>query len=167
MFALAIAMKLSPSHAAPASPLEAVLARMDPAVATSFTSAQCQALNTALTPRRHRVNVRLSLPLGWTRLYLVLLLGTEQRSRDRRRLEATQHPLWTPTNLLAIGGSLGLGVLLLLGLVGLSRADLDRLGHPAAAPAAVPFKADRASCEASGRSWQEDTCLDFGHDPTF
>jgi hypothetical protein len=44
--------------------------------------------------------------------------------------------------------------------------DLSRFSNPTVAPAAVPFKMGRESCEHSGRVWQNDACLDLGHDPT-
>lgn len=147
--------------------LDDVLARMAPEVAVTFTPAQREALQVALTPRQHRVNLRLSIPLGLTRIYVVLLAGTETRSPQRRRLEAAQHPVWTPLNVLVIGSAIGTCIVLLLAALQLTTTDLSQLFNPGAAPAGIPFKADRSSCEESGRTWQDGTCLDFGHDPTF
>lgn len=146
---------------------DSLLARMAPEIAATFSPTQVQALQAALTPRRHTVNIRLSLPLGLTRIYLVLLAGTEVRSVARRRQEAAQHPLWTPTNMLVMVGTMGMGILALLAMVQITTVDLSAVFNPKAAPAGVPFKADRTSCEESGRTWQGDDCLDFGHDPTF
>lgn len=157
-------MKLS--NSAPISS-DSLLARMAPEMAATFSPAQVQALQVALTPRRHAVNLRLSLPLGITRVYLVLLAGTEVRSVARRRQEAAQHPLWTPTNMLVIASTMGMGILALLAMVQITSVDLGAVFSPKAAPAGIPFKADRTSCEESGRTWQDGTCLDFGHDPTF
>lgn len=144
-----------------------VLARMSPEMAATFSPAQVQALQAALTPRHHSVNIRLSLPLGITRVYLVLLAGTEARPATRRRQDAAQHPLWTPTNMLVMVGTTGMGILALLAMVQITHADLSTVFNPKAAPAGIPFKTDRGSCEGSGRTWRDDTCLDFGHDPTF
>jgi hypothetical protein len=146
---------------------ENVLARMAPEMAATFSPAQLQALQAALTTRRHPVNIRLSLPLGMTRVYLVLLAGTEVRSASRRRQAAAQHPLWTPMNMLVIAGTTAFGILALLAVVQITHADLSAVFNPKAAPAGIPFKADRSSCEESGRTWREGSCLDFGHDPTF
>ncbi|MGB3200272.1 MAG: hypothetical protein WBA99_05185 [Nodosilinea sp.] len=77
-----------------------VLAPMAPEVAATFSPDQVQALQVALATHRHPVNIRLSLPLRITRVYLVLLADTEVRAATRRRQEAAQHPLWTPMNLL-------------------------------------------------------------------
>ncbi len=144
-----------------------VLARMAPEMAGTFSPAQVQALQAALTTRRHPVNIRLSLPLGITRVYLVLLAGTEVRSVNRRRQEETQHPLWTPMNMLVMAGTTGFGILALLAMLQLPSTNLSKVFNPRAAPAGIPFKADRSSCEESGRTWREGSCLDFGHDPTF
>ncbi|TVQ06264.1 MAG: hypothetical protein EA368_17480 [Leptolyngbya sp. DLM2.Bin27] len=144
-----------------------VLARMAPEVAATFSPAQREALQMALTPRRHPVNIRLSLPLGLTRIYLVVLAGTEVRSPDRRRQDLVQHHLWTPLNMLVMAGTMGAGILALLAMLQLAAVDISGLLNPDVAPAGIPFKADRTSCEASGRTWQNDNCLDFGHDPTF
>ncbi len=157
-------MKLS--NSAPISS-DSLLARMAPEEAATFSPAQVQALQVALTPRRHPVNIRLSLPLGITRVYLVLLAGTELRSPDRLRQAAAQHPLWTPMNMLVIAGTTAFGILALLAMVQLTNTDLSKVFNPKAAPAGIPFKADRSSCEASGRTWREGSCLDFGHDSTF
>ncbi|PZU96842.1 MAG: hypothetical protein DCF32_21340 [Leptolyngbya sp.] len=63
-------MKLSNS-----APIDShnVPARMAPEMAATFSPAQVQALQVALTPRRHPVNSRLSLPLGITRIYRAML----------------------------------------------------------------------------------------------
>ncbi|MBE9111156.1 hypothetical protein IQ273_17260 [Nodosilinea sp. LEGE 07298] len=144
-----------------------VLARMAPEVAVTFSPAQVEALKVALTPRRHPVNIRLSLPLGITRVYLVVLAGTELRSSDRLRQSAAQHPLWTPMNILVMAGTMGFSILALLAMVQLDNTDLSKVFNPKAAPASIPFKADRNSCEESGRIWREGSCLDLSHDPTF
>ena len=157
-------MKLS--NSAPISS-DSLLARMAPAMAITFSPAQVQALQAALATRRHPVNIRLSLPLGMTRVYLVLLAGTEVRSAARCRQEAVRHPIGTPTNMLVIVGTMGMGILALLALVQITSIDLSAVFSPKAAPAGIPFKPDRTSCEESGRTWQEGDCLDFSHNPTF
>lgn len=144
-----------------------VLTRMAPEMTATFSPAQVQALKVALTPRRHPVNIRLSLPLGITRVYLVVLAGTELRSSDRLCQSAAQHPLGTPMNILVMASTIGVSILALLAMVQLDNTDLSNLFNPRAAPASIPFKADRNSCEESGRLWQEGSCLDFSHDPTF
>ncbi|PSR12161.1 hypothetical protein C8255_26970 [filamentous cyanobacterium CCP3] len=147
--------------------VEQVLMRMPPDIAVTFSPAQYQALQAALTPRRHPVNIRLSIPTGGARIYLVVLAGKETRSIARRRVEAAEQALWTPLNLLVMVGTTVVSILALLALVYLSHLNLGTGLKPQVAPAAVPFKADQASCEQSGRVWQGETCLDFEHDSTF
>lgn len=144
-----------------------VLARMTPEVANSFTALQYAALREALVPRRHPVNLRLSIPLGWTQIYLVVLAGRESRSPLRRQMDTVHHPIWTPMNLVVIVAAMGISGLALLSAMQWGHMSLGNWLNPQAAPAAIPFKGDQASCEQSGRVWQEDRCLDFAHDPTF
>jgi hypothetical protein len=67
--------------------------------------------------------------------------------------------------------ALGVGALALL--LSLARTPADRAGAPGAIgqspanPAAIPFLGDRKTCERSGRTWENNQCLDFEHDPTF
>ncbi|MFH7243464.1 MAG: hypothetical protein ACHWZW_11495 [Spirulina sp.] len=151
----------------PPSSVDYVLARMAPEVAESFSQTQYEALREALVPRRHGVNLRLSVPCLQSRLYLVVLAGTDVRSAHRRSLDTAHHPLWTPMNMVAMAGIMGVGMLALLALLQLGQANVAGRLDPKTAPAAIPFKEDQRSCEASGRVWQDDTCLDYAHDPTF
>lgn len=149
------------------SAVDHLLGRIDPAIAASFSASQRQALETALTSRRHPVDIRLSMPWIGSRIYLVLLAGGETRSAARRRLEAHSHPLWKPLNLLIILGTIGTGVLALLALLQISAVDFSKALNPEMARTGIPFKADQASCEQSGRIWEDDACFDYHHDPTF
>ena len=66
--------------------LNRLLQMMPPAVAASFTPIQREALQQALVAnawRRHPLDIRLTLPLLVKRLYVVLLVGEERRSRKR------------------------------------------------------------------------------------
>jgi hypothetical protein len=60
----------------------------------------------------HPVNIRITLPTPWGRIFLLLLAGSERRGPVRRRVERARHPLATFGNLLVM--------LLLGGLVGLA-----------------------------------------------
>lgn len=151
----------------PPSSVDYVLARMTPEVAESFSGVQYEALRQALVPRHHGVNIRLSLPCLQWRLYLVVLAGTDVRSAHRRDLDAAHHPLWTPMNMVAIAGIMGVGMLALLSLLQLGQVNWASRLEPETAPAAIPFKEDQRSCETSERVWQDGTCLDYAHDPTF
>jgi hypothetical protein len=80
----------------------------------------------------HRVNIRLSLPTPWGRVYLLALAGRERRGADRRRWERERHPLATLGNLvvmLLLGGLVGLA-----GLAAMQIASAFLLGDPGPAP---------------------------------
>ncbi|MEY3297903.1 MAG: hypothetical protein RLZZ597_1163 [Cyanobacteriota bacterium] len=149
-----------------ASIVDYAFARMDPTIAASFTEEQRHALSVALAPRRHAVNVRVSIPWGLGRSYLVVLAGRECRN-TLRHPETAPHPIWSPLALAILLGVVGSGVAVFLGLLQINSAKLSLNWTPSVAPAAIPFKADASSCEESGRVWQENQCLDYTHDATF
>ena len=47
---------------------------------------------------KHFINVRLSIPLIFSRIYITLVVGKERRSKTRRRAERAKHPLATLGN---------------------------------------------------------------------
>lgn len=67
--------------------------------------------------KNHFINIRLSIPLFFTSVYLTIVAGTERRSPDRLRQERGKHPLATLGNLLCFGYS---GVVLALALSALA-----------------------------------------------
>ncbi len=68
-------------------------------VAATFTDEQLDALDGALTPSRHPVDIRLSLPFPSGRRYVVLLAGRERRPRARLAAYRRSHALWTLSNI--------------------------------------------------------------------
>lgn len=150
----------------PSTIVDYAFARMAPEVANSFSENQRQALATALAPRRHPVNLRLSVPYGLGRAYLVVLAGQDRRD-TLRHPETAPHPLWSPITLAVLLGVMGTGIALLFGLLQVNTTQISSLLSPSVAPAAIPFKPDAASCRESGRVWQDNRCLDYDHDSTF
>ena len=144
-----------------------LLLRMDPKMAATFNIKQLEALQQALQSRPHTVNIRLTFPGVRSRFYLVVLAGRELRSIYRRRQERTKHPIWTKANTLVFAGILLASSPLLLTLGLLATHHLPNWFTAPAAPTIVPFESDQASCERSGRLWQDDSCWDYQHDPTF
>lgn len=70
--------------------------RIDPAVATSFSPAQRQAMVRMFATRwseKHPVNIRKSLGIGRRRIYVVLLAGREKRPMSRLRREGALNPV--------------------------------------------------------------------------
>lgn len=150
-----------------ASATDHLLARMEPNIAATFTMRQLEALQQALQPRPHTVNIRLSCPGVRSRFYLVILAGRELRSSRRRQQDRVHHPIWTGANMLVFMGLLTTGSLAMVALALLMTHQLPSWLNAPAAPTIVPFELDQAGCERSGRIWQDDACFDYQHDPTF
>ncbi len=146
-------------------------------VRSSFTPVQLAALQTALKPRRHTVDLRLSLPWLGKRFYLVILAGEERRSPLRRRLESQLHPLWTPGNLIILFSASALMLLSIYVIISqvfgvvlwppTAQPTTQPTAQPSVQPAEIPWLNNQADCERTGRKWQGDRCLDFQHNPTF
>jgi hypothetical protein len=141
---------------------ERLFERMAPQLAASFSPAQRQALQEALTPRSHTVELRFIAPF-WPKFYLVILAGADTRDRPR----SWPGQIWKPLNFVVVVGGILTGLLTLLGMMQFPKLSQSSLMHWQAAPAGIPFKADRSSCEQSGRIWQDNTCIDYDHNPTF
>lgn len=149
---------------------ERILERVHPEVRATFSQAQVEALRKALGNRidkKHAVDLRLSVPLPGRSIYCVLLAGAEGRSHDRLKQEA--NVLLVPATLLA---SILLGIGAIAGLVQLKQSQLFAAPDPAAEedtfhPTQIPFKTNQADCEASGRQWEDEKCLDYEHNPDF
>ncbi len=88
-----------PEDATPASPGTDLLKRLPRDVAASFTAEQRAALDRAIAPSRHGVDIRLSLPFLGERRYVVLLAGREKRPRARLDAYRRSHALWTLSNI--------------------------------------------------------------------
>ena len=85
--------------------LRRFFARIPDDTAASFSDAQLDAIKLCFGARgwgRHRIDIRLSVPLIRRRWYLVLLAGTERRSPDRRTADRLLHPFATAANALAL-----------------------------------------------------------------
>ncbi|NIA68091.1 3-phosphoshikimate 1-carboxyvinyltransferase [Pelagibius litoralis] len=76
--------------------IEHYFKRIDPQLAASFSEEQCAAIKEMFGARgvaKHAVELRRSVPIGWRRYYLVLLMGRERRTFDRLFSEgATTRP---------------------------------------------------------------------------
>lgn len=81
--------------------LQQFFSRISPTAAASFSDGQLDAIKQAFgarTPGAHAVDLRLSLPIGRRRFYLVLLAGRERRGRARIAVDRPARPLWTVAN---------------------------------------------------------------------
>ena len=151
--------------------LQRFLDQMPEDVVGSLTREQMRGIHAALRQnywQRHSVvNIRLTIPVLWKRFYFVLLAGPELRNPERLRANRTHYRFWTPGNLGVVSGLLLLGALGALGLFQLQKMTLSPPASPQIHPASVPFKANKADCEKSGRLWQGQECLDESHSPAF
>lgn len=107
--------------------LEDFFRRIPRDVAANFTDDQLLAIRMAFGGRErgvHAVDIRLSLPLPFKRMYLVLLVGSERRTMARRRQDRDRRPLATAGNFIA--GAIVLFVLLVavLGALYLAKSAL-------------------------------------------
>ena len=83
-----------------------LLANMPREIADSFTDLQIEMIENVVEIGKwggHPVDIRLSIPVFWRHFYLVLLMGPERRSGERRAQEQAKHPIRTAANLLVFG----------------------------------------------------------------
>lgn len=144
-----------------------VLCRIPEPIAQTFSTCQIKAMDAALIPRQHIVDLRLSLPFLGKGAYLVFAAGPNRRARYRDI--QNKNPFVMP----AVFASIMVGATVILGLVQLRGSALLAEPDPvfqadeAFHPTAVPFKKNRGECEESGRQWIDDQCIDKIHDPVF
>ncbi|MEM6452037.1 MAG: hypothetical protein AAF703_17205 [Cyanobacteria bacterium P01_D01_bin.105] len=143
-----------------------MLQRIPKEVITTFTPAQIQAMEAALVPRSHLIDIRLSLPLMGKGAYMVLAAGPNTRSHYNNIQNG--NPFVMPT----VFASVTVAALSIAGLVQLKGSNLLKEEDPVFTqekfhPTVVPFKKNRAECLESGRRWVDNECIDQVHDPTF
>ncbi|MFK8182571.1 MAG: hypothetical protein AB8B99_04300 [Phormidesmis sp.] len=143
-----------------------LLQRMPTEISATFTPEQLQAMENALIPRSHLIDIRLSLPMMGKGAYMVLAAGPDTRSHYKNIQNG--NPFVMPT----VVASVTLAALSIAGLVQLKGSALLQEEDPVFAkeafhPTVVPFKKNRAECLESGRRWIDDQCIDEVHDPDF
>lgn len=143
-----------------------VLRRMPSLVAATFTPAQILAIESALIPRSHLIDIRLSLPMLGQGAYMVLAAGPDTRSHYKNIQNG--NPFVMPT----VFASVAVAALSIVGLVQLKGSALLAEEDPVFAkekfhPTVVPFKKNRNECLESGRQWIDNQCIDKVHDPEF
>ncbi|MEP4378168.1 MAG: hypothetical protein ABJ215_15345 [Alphaproteobacteria bacterium] len=96
-----------------------LLERLPDALRASLTPEQRHAFSAFTEPapaKAHPVDLRVTVPVPGRPVFLSVLAGPERRSKTRRSVERTRHPLRTIGNIIFLGSSL-VGVYV-LGLVG-------------------------------------------------
>ncbi len=144
-----------------------MLQRMPKEISITFSAIQIQAIESALIPRSHAIDVRLSLPFLGKGAYLVFAAGPNKR-KHYRDLQ-NRNPFVMP----AVCASVIVGAAVIFGLVQLKGSSLLAESDPVFAtgakfyPTVVPFKKNQRECEESGRRWANHQCFDSEHDPVF
>ncbi|PHM11325.1 hypothetical protein [Nostoc sp. 'Peltigera malacea cyanobiont' DB3992] len=144
---------------------EQFFAEINPQVANTFTVEQLEAIKRGFAFRsrtRHPLDIRVSVPIPGLRFYLVLLAGSERRSKARLRLEKGLYPFWTPANILFL-----IGFLIILSACSYtifsSLTPLSRSYYPTS----IPWIYDKSECEHTSRIWNDGKCWDSEHSPNF
>ena len=144
-----------------------MLQRVPSSIATNFQAAQIQAMEAALVPRSHLVDIRLSTPWFGKGAYVVFAAGPNRRAHYKDIQNG--NPFVAP----AVFASVLVGAGSIFGLVQLKSSDLlakpDPIFDqgPGFHQTVVPFKKNQRECMESGRQWIESKCIDKTHDPVF
>lgn len=99
--------------------LKEFYARIPKDLANSFSEGQLMGLRMAYGARSrgaHAVDIRPSFNFFGRRFYMVMLIGAERRSPNRK-IFGTQHPFWTWANAVFLSISIFILVFALLGLL--------------------------------------------------
>ncbi len=102
------------------------------------------------------------MPIPGLRFYVVLLAGSERRSKQRLRYEKGLCPFWTPANILFF-----IGFIIILSTC--SYIILSSLTpiFPLYYPTSIPWIYDKSECEHTSRIWHDGKCWDSEHSPNF
>ncbi|MEO0455203.1 MAG: hypothetical protein AAF152_01295 [Cyanobacteria bacterium P01_A01_bin.114] len=153
-----------------------ILEQLPPTMQATLDTNQIVLLQKALVKyrrSRHMVDIRLPIPFPGGGLYVVFLLGRNQRARENLRADrqAKTKGLLGRATLMA---SILVGCSAIVGLSQLYRLFSTSIHNqpviergPNFHPAEIPFKRNKQECEISGRQWKESQCIDAEHDPTF
>ena len=93
---------------------------MDRDIAKSFSEVQLCELErvlTSQTTKRPPIDVRITVPFFWHRVFVTFLAGPERRSARRLKEEQSKHKLWTFANICLFVFVLLLFIPTLIGLV--------------------------------------------------
>ncbi|MEH2326362.1 MAG: hypothetical protein V7K32_22930 [Nostoc sp.] len=148
---------------------EQLFAKIDPKVANTFTVEQLEAIKRGLDSRarkRHFLDIRVSVPIPGLSFYLVLLAGSERRSKMRLRSERSLYPFWTPGNILFFIGFL---IILSICTYTIFSSVLSSLTPMSSSyyPTSIPWIEDKSECEHTGRIWNHGKCWDSEQSPNF
>lgn len=150
---------------------EQVFNQINPEIKKTFDKEQIKAIKRTFDSQdwsNHSLDLRISFPISKLKFYLVLLGGTERRSKQRLQYERSLHPLWTPIN----------SIFLLVALIilsassfaifsyALSSIDLTFLSSPDN-PTSIPWIDNESECQYTSRTWRDGKCWDYEHSSMF
>jgi hypothetical protein len=142
---------------------EKLVAEIAPEVANTLTLEQLEAIQRVFNSRvwtRHSLDIRVSVPIPGLRFYLVLLAGSERRSKTRLRSEKGLYPFLTPANSLFVIAACSYTIFsVALSLL----TPLTTLDYPTS----IPWINDESECEHTSRVWNDGKCWDSEHSPNF
>jgi len=147
---------------------EQIVARISPEVKATLSPDQLDALKLAFRQvnwkNNHSIDIRLSIP-GFPRgFYIVFLAGKERRSPQRLRAKTSTPRRRALTRLAAfailLAGCTAIGY-------GSIRFALAASQRDKVHPTAIPWLQTQASCEETGRTWDEGKCWDEVQSPDF
>ena len=164
---LSKAIAMNRSHQGNLVACHHLLRRIPNSVTVTFEPAQIQAMEAALVPRRHLIDIRLSLPFFGKGAYLCFVAGSNRRGHYRNIQNRNPFTLPAVIASILIGSGSILGLIYLKGSAVLAKPDpvFDRT--PQFYKTTVPFKKTQRECIKSNRQWIEGECIDEFHDPTF
>lgn len=156
-----------PQHTDPT--FERLFAEISPEVTNTFTVEQLEAIKRGFAScawRRHSLDIRVSVPIPGLRFYLVLLAGSERRSKVRLHSEKGLYPFWTPVNILFV-----IGLLIIISACGytlFSFALSSLTPLPTSFyPTSIPWIDSKSECESTARIWNNGKCWDSEQSPNF
>jgi hypothetical protein len=148
---------------------ERLFTQIAPEIVKTFTDKQIEALKRGFGYQRASSNfldIRFSVPIPGLRFYLVLLAGSERRSRQRLRSQKGLYPFWTPSNILFF---IGLLIIILICSFTTFSFVLSsfHLTSTLAYPTSIPWISDQSECEYTNRVWRDGKCWDYEQSPNF
>ncbi len=148
---------------------ERLFAQIAPEIANTFTVQQIESLKRGFgysSSPGHFLDIRVSIPIPGLRFYLVLLGGSERRSRKRLRSQKGLYPFWTPSNILFITGFLIILLICSFTIFSFVLSSLN-LTSSLSYPTSIPWIFDSSECEHTNRVWRDGKCWDSEHSPNF
>ena len=144
-----------------------LLQRVPNEIVATFKPTQIRAMEKALVPRSHLVDIRLSLPMFGKGAYLVFAAGPNRRSHYRDIQNGNPFVMPAVFASVVVGAGSIFGLVHLKGSAILAAPDPVFDQGPGFHQTVVPFKKNQRECMESGRQWINNECIDEIHDPTF